>query len=342
MAKDPNLDKYLRIVERLRAGKPVSKEEYKHFLGFTQEIDEVKLAKIRAKLSTKEGLANMTDDDVATYIDETSKLLSSDRYKEQTLELAKDAEEGRVSNNVATGLNLLLSGVDIATSIKQIRGSDKLLKETIKPGKPTAPGRDPYLAQALNQAQQGSFDQSRALAPAQGQILDQYLSDMNNARVVSSGQSGAYGSLGQVAANRRNKAAQELVPLADGIRAREKGRLDNLIGMRMNETQNNYANQSQFYAQDLDQYNRDMQAAGSLGATGRQNLRQSLGTLGQQVSGVAGRAVANKKYDNIYNQMSNYGEGNADIAVKANQMLDDRFSNLTSDDDIDSYNRAYY
>ncbi len=341
MAKDPQLDKYLRILERLRAGREVSKEELKHFASYSQDIDEGKLEKIRLKLSTKEGLANLTDEDVTSYIDEGRKALSSPAYKDKTLELARDAEQGKLSDKIAAGLNTALSGIDIASSIKQINQANKLAK-TPRPGRPNIPNVDPRLDQALNKAQQGTFDQSRALAPAQLQILNQYLSDINNAKVVSGGQSGTYGALGQVAANRRNEAAQSLIPLADQIKAREQGRYDNLLGMKLQQNQQNFDNQNQLYNVDLDQYNQAQRAAGALGATGRSNLRNSMANFGQQIPGAIASGVVDDKYKNIYKQMEGYGADNAAISAYANKAIDDRYSNpygtLTSDDTI---NQAY-
>jgi hypothetical protein len=342
MAKDRDLEKYLRILGRLRSGKNVSDEEMKHFASYSQDIDEVKLAKIRNKMSTEEGLKNLTDEDVTAYIDEAKKALSSDTYKDQTLELAKEAEQGKISEKVAQGLNLALAGSDIATSLSQIQQGKNLASKSIRPRKPGVPGRDPLLAQAINDATQGTLDQSKALAPAQLQILDQYLSDLNQAKSVSGGQSGQYAALGQVASNRRNRAALDLVPMADQIKAREKGRLDNLIGMRMNETQNNFNNQSQFYGTDIDQYNRDQQAAGSLSSTGRVNLRNSMANFGQSIPDIVAKLSTDQKYSKLYNQMlSNHGDSAATASVYANKALEDRYSNLSSDDDINLYNQAY-
>jgi hypothetical protein len=324
MAQDKPLDKYIRIVQRLRAGKKVSPEEIKHFLTFTTQVDDVKLAKIREKLSTAEGIKNITDDDVSTIIEEGRKELASDKYKEDVLDIAKEAESGRTSEAIRTGLNTLLAAGDIVASVQQIAESNKLLNQSKKPGRPSVPGRDPYLQQALSQAQQGSFDQSRALAPAQQGIQNQYLSDLNNAQIASTGQAGTYGALAQVAANRRNEANVGLIPIADQLRQQEKQRLDSLVGMRMNETQNQFQNQAQFYPQDLAQYNLDQQAAGALGATGRSNLRTSMANFGQQIP-EASNYLTNRKYAKLYNQFSPYGKENAQIAVDTKKFYDDRF-----------------
>jgi hypothetical protein len=340
MPRDKDLEKYLRIVERLRAGKPVSKEEMKHFTSYSQDVDEVKLAKIRTKLSSSEGLKNLTDQDVSDYIDEAKKALTSDTYKDQTLELAKDAQEGRTSDKVAQGLNTVLAGIDIGTSINQINQGKKLAAGNVRPNRPLAPGRDPYLAQALNQAQLGTMDQSKALAPAQLQILDQYLSDLNNAKTASAGQAGIYGALGQEAANRRNRASLDLVPLADQIKAREQGRYGDLLQMRQNETQNNFQNQAQFYPSDLAQYNLTNQMAGNLSSQGRVNLRNSLANAGQSIPDIVAKLRSDQQYNKLYNQMSaNHGDVAANAAVYANKSLNDKYSNINSDDNL--YNQAY-
>lgn len=331
MPQDKNLDKYVRIVQRLRSGKKVSKEEIKHFLSYTAHVDDNKLAKIKAKLSTDEGIKNITDEDVSTIIEEGRKQLASDAYKEDVLTIAQEAESGRTSEAIKTGLNTLLAAGDIATSVQQINESKNLLNQSKKPGRPSVPGRDPFLQQALNQAQQGSFDSSRALAPAQQGIHNQYLSDLNNAQIASTGQAGTYGALAQVAANRRNEANVGLIPIADQIRNQQQNRLDSLIGLRMNETQNQFQNQSQFYPQDLQQYNLDQQAAGALGATGRSNLRTSLANFGQQIPEAA-NYLTNRKYSRLYNQMTPYGKDNADIAVKAQKYQDERFG-MTPDEE---------
>lgn len=340
MPKDKDLEKYLRIVERLRAGRPVSKEELRHFTSYSQDIDEGKLAKIRAKLSTEEGLKNLTDQDVSDYLSEAQKAMSSDTYKDQVLQLSQDAEKGRVSEKVAQGLNAALSGLDIQSSINQINQGKKLAASNVRPNRPTVPGRDPALQQALNQAQIGTLDQSKALAPAQLQILDQYLSDLNNAKVASAGQTGIYGALGQQAANRRNRASLDLVPLADQIKAREQGRYGDLLQMRQNETQNNFQNQAQLYPSDLDQYNRNNVAAGNLAAQGRVNLRNSITNAGQSIPDIVAQLRTDRQYNKLYNQMSqNHGDTAAQAAVYANKALNDKYANINSDDSL--YNQGY-
>jgi hypothetical protein len=331
------MDKYLRILQRMRAGKKISKEEIKFFLGYSADVDETKLEQLR-----KKEFKDLSSEEIQQMIDESGKLLLTDPdNKAKALELAQDAEKGRVSDNIAIGLNAILAGSDISASRAQIAESNRLLGNSKKPSRPGAPKADPYLDQAINQAQVGTMDASRALAPAQLQILDNYLSDINNAKVASTGNAGQFGSLAQAASSRRNRAAQELVPIGDQVKAREQSRLDNLIGTRIDQNQQSFANQASLYPTDMQQYMMEQQIAGSLGATGRENLRTSVGNLANLIPSTFSKLAANRKYDGLYNQMSGYGKDNAKIAVNAQRDLDRRFGNLSADDDISTWEQTY-
>lgn len=331
------MDKYLRILQRLRAGKPVSKEEIRFFVDFTSDVDEEKLKSLQRK-----SFKDLSIDEIQQMIDESGKLMLSDpSNKAKTLELAQEAEQGRVSDKIATGLNILLSGADIAASVRQINESNKLLNQNKKPARPGVPKADPYLDNAINQASQGTLNAQRAIAPVQQEIGDQYLSDLNNAKIASTGQAGTYGALAQVAANRRNRSANQLAPIYDQVRSNELGRLDNLVGMRMGQNQQNFANQASLYQTDLDQYNQALQSAGALGSTGRSNLRNSLGNFASFLPSAVSKMQSDRKYNDIYNRMAGYGDDNAKAAVNAQRELDRRFGYLTSDDDISTWEQAY-
>jgi hypothetical protein len=331
------MDKYLRILQRMRAGKKISKEEIKFFLGYTSDVDETKLNELK-----KKEFKDLSTEEIQQMIDESGKLLLTDPdNKAKALELAQDAEKGRISDNITTGLNALLTGADIMTSKAQIAESNRLLGNSKRPSRPALPKADPYLDQAIGQAQLGSLDASRAIAPAQLQILDNYLSDINNAKTAATGNAGQFGALAQVASSRRNRAAQDLIPIADQVKAREQARLDNLIGQRIDQNQQNFANQASLYPIDMQQYQWDQNVAGSLGATGRENLRTSVGNLANLVPNTFSKLAANRKYDSLYNQMSGYGKENAAIAVKAQQDLDRRFSNPGIYDDSPTWEQTY-
>lgn len=334
------MDRYLEILRALRAGRDVPQGDIKYFIGFAPNADSAQYEKLKAKISTEEGLKNFTDEDFSNYMNEAKKMLTTGKYKEDVLAIASQAEQGKVNANLTAGLNTLLAGTDIMQSIQQIKQSKQLLNQTRRPTRPGALTRDAMLQQALNGAQGDVLDQSRALAPARLDILDQYQSDLGNARTASTGQAGAYGAYSQVAANRRDRANLNLVPLQDQIRQRAQGRYDQLLGMHLNENQAINQSQSQFYPQDLYQYGLDRAAAGELGQIGHQNLRSSLTGLAAQIPSTLSRYATNRKYNDLYNQMSVYGAKNAQYMVDAHKGMDDHWGNNTGLGQ-DLYEQAY-
>jgi Arc/MetJ-type ribon-helix-helix transcriptional regulator len=310
------LKKYLAIAKKLREGKATS-DEVNFFIEYTPQIDQAKIDKL-----VKGGEFASYEDAQAAIREASISLQSSPEYKQQLINLSQEAEAGRISENLASGLNLIMGGVDIANSLKQVRAGDAAARRSRRPSRPAVPQRDMYLQAALRGAEEATFDGERALAPARAEIQDQYLSDVSDAKIASGGQQGSYGAFRQLAANRRNRAGLNLIPIADGIRREQQGRYDNLLGMRADETQQMFRNNVGLYGSDLDQYNQDQAAAASLGATGRSNLRDSLYNMAGQGANFIGRNASKRKYDRIRNQMSMYGDTAAEAAVKAEQNLD--------------------
>ena len=173
----------------------------------------------------------------------------------------------------------MLSGVDIATGASQVRSAERGLRQLRRPSLPNIPRPDELLNQQIYQAQDQTQGIGRTLAPYDAAVRDAYSVDMANARTASGGQMGAYGAYGQGAVNRRNRAALQGIPLGEEVRRGNLQRLDNLAGMRQNIDQQNFRNQLSLSQLGLNQYNLEAQTLGQLGAVGRQNISNSLGTL---------------------------------------------------------------
>lgn len=322
------LQRYFEVARKLRSGQEVPKGDISFFLEYSPNVDQTVLQKM-----VDAGEAATPEEASAALIESGRALQSSPQYKDQTLSLAKDAEKGKLSDQLAQGIGLILGASDIGQSIAQIQASKKGLAGSRRPARPAIPQRDTQLANALRQSQESTNDAGRALAPSQAQIQDQYQNDLANARIASTGQAGAYGAYSQLAANRRNRSAMELVPIQDQIRREQQGRQDQLLGMRMQENQNMFDNQQQLYGQDLQQYNQDQQAYGQLGATGRSNLRNSLYGLGQQLAPAVADMYTKRKYRNLRNQaMAAYGPEFANTVIQANKNLDGYYGTMTPDD----------
>jgi hypothetical protein len=290
---------------------------------FTPDIDE------KAINDYLKDAKNATPEQArAAMLEAGRQLQSNPVYKEKLVQITSDAKGKKVSDKLATGINLVLAGTDIANSINQVRQGDTAAKRSRRPSRPVIPQRDALLQQALSQSQQGTFDQERAIAPVRAEIQDQYQNDIANAKIASTGQAGAFGAYAQLAANNRNRAALNLAPIQDQIKAREQQRYDSLLGMRMDETQQMFGNQAQLYNQDLNQYNQDQQAAASLGSVGRENLRGSLYNLGSQIAPAICRASADRRIRNLRNQLTAmYGDELGNKMTEAHKTLDNQTNN---------------
>lgn len=329
------LKRFFKTAERIRKNLEVSDDDLSFYLSYAPEIDQ---KKIDDYLKSDK---NATQAETEAAVIEAGRILQTNpAYKEQLVKVATDKKGAELADKISTGVNLILGGTDIANSINQIRKSNQASARSKRPGRPAIPQRDQYLQQALRSAEEGTFDAARALAPAQAQISDQYQADIADAKTASTGQAGAYGAYRQLAANRRNRAAMNLAPIADNIRAREQERYDNLLGMRQAETQRMFDNNVQLYGQDLNQYNQEQQAAGALGATGRQNLRGSLYNFAGQVAPAIGDYYSRRKYSRLRNEASAAGL-NPDLTEKVSRTLDGYAGNMTMDDTPEYWNQIY-
>jgi hypothetical protein len=222
---------------------------------------------------------------------EMEKYRNTPEAKDYMNTLLKERAGDRFVKNFKPFFTSILQGVDVANSLSQIRTANNAVRALVPPTLPQSPGPDPALSGAIAKAQQGTFDASRAIAPIKQAANDRYQTDINNAKVVSNGQAGAYGSYAQAASNERYRSGGQQAAVADQVRAREQARLDGLIGMRAGNAQQDFSNRMQGTQIAMDQYNRNALAASTLGSVGRVNLRNSLQGLPESALRTAGAAM---------------------------------------------------
>lgn len=194
----------------------------------------------------------------------------------------------------------ILSGADLATSISQISQANKAMRGLSRPVAPPVPGLDPALEAAISSISPERAAQT-AILPAETQIREQRLADELRARAVSGGQGALYSTLGNIASTRAGRLGAELIPIGEQARAREQARLNALLGLRSNISQQNFANVANLYGTALNQYNLDVGAAGALGQAGRQNLRTTMSTLPENLLRAYSNfmPVVNPYYNNL-------------------------------------------
>lgn len=276
----------LNILSKISKGEKLSVDDNKaltEFLAYTENPDKLPQDK-QAEFDSASALANEMSDSIQAYV-------SSDTYKKAQESIQKQIKADKITGATAEILNLGLSIGDLVTSGNQIRSADRGISNLKRPSIPTPPGVDPALSQALVGAERDiNLAPGRAIGPAQLQVMDQYLKDINTAKTASTGQASNFGALAQVASTRRNRASQSLAPIAEQARQNAIGNRNNLLGIKGNQRQNDFSNRLAATRLQEDRYNRDAQALGALGSAGRTNRQTAFNNLASVLPSVLGGA----------------------------------------------------
>lgn len=256
----------------------------------------------------------------------------------------------RLSAKYQPFFQAIMAGGDIAASLGQIKQARRAAANLRPPAMPAVPGLDPALNQSIRDAQVGTFDAARIAGPARQELQDTYNKELALAKAIGGGQSATLGALGQVAAMRKNRGAASLIPLLDQARAREEGRLDNLVGRRGDLIDRNYRNQFYQFMSARDMYDKDAAAIGALGSAGRQNLRTGVQSLLGAVPGVAARIPMNgygDKFSEYEASLNNSLTNQSQLPSPYSQLGEGRQGGMISDywvkdPIIDQYSRMKY
>lgn len=320
--KDLDLKKYFQIIQKVQSGVSVSDDEAKYLMEHIPHGDEeLKDLNDRIEKAKESGIVPKELNEQAAF-QAAQTFMQSPVYKSQMAKIIADADSGKLSDRLTTAFNIALGGADVGQSINQIEQSKNLLDRSVRPGKPAPIVSDQNLAQALRQAQQGTYDVSQQLAPAQAQAQDQYASDLQNAKTASTGQAGAFGAYAQAAANRRNRAGLEQSALGSQIMMQNRANYNQLLGLKQQENQNIFHSQAFSYPYDLNQYQTEQQTAARLGQVGRENLRNSAANFGQAIVGGVTNEAKERKLrmlqsmigdhaSNAYDKLHSYNYGSS-------------------------------
>lgn len=191
--------------------------------------------------------------------------------------------------------DIITTGVEVADAKEQIRQADKEAQALQKPTAPSILKKNPKLKAAMRRAETDLAGEGDAayLSPYERQARDQYSKDMAVAKTASTGQAGTYGALGQVASSRRQKGAENLIPLMADKRQADRANMQGMIGMDIAEDQAIKKQEMQRYGTGLEQYNIDRDLISKTGSYGRQNLAMGRRALNRQVSDALGEPLYN-------------------------------------------------
>ena len=198
--------------------------------------------------------------------------------------MAQNKKLGQISVLAGQVASIAGQASDIKNSKEQIRVAKEGIAKLRKPQAPVIDGTDPALDQEIYDAQMGTTDQSQLAASARAGYDDVYNRDLNQARIASTGQAGAYGAMGQLASGRRNRAETRLAPEMNTIRRGEQERLRMLLNQREGQNARRSRQRQGLYNTELAQYNTEANALGSLMSTGLSNKRNAWRAMGRSVS----------------------------------------------------------
>lgn len=308
------------ILLALQSGRPLSKEQSDYLV---DSLGKVSAGKVPP--TEKDKTSEQLEKEILGAMDA---LRSTPEGQKQLKESIAERRTQRYIKRYTPFFNAMLAGADIATSLKQVRESKDLLRNLNRPSMPSIPGIDPALDSSIRDAQRGTMDAARAVAPMRQDLEDQYNKDIALAKSIGGGQASTVGALGQVASLRRARGIGSMAPIIDDVRAREQGRLDGLVNQRSAVTQQNYQNRLGQAKIGLEQYGEDARAIGALGAAGRMNLRNSASSLLNAVPGVAARV--GQGYGDKY---GSYEQSLNNSLLNKPRSNGNPFSSLDSNDD---------
>jgi hypothetical protein len=246
-------------------------------------FDEAKFQTLQTELKRdrKPGDPPVNPEVVKQFIDQARFQVGSPENKDRLARLRAVEDAKNKNTAFSNAANLFLAGADLASAQKQINEYKRGLKSLVKPGGLPVLGVDPYLESAKRAAEIAPARETTAAMAARQQLGDIYRAELMQAPVAAAGQTGAFGALGQAASTRRRRGAMEMMPALEQIRAQQQQERAQLADRSAQQTA--AINRSMQDAQRIaiERNLQEQQALGALGAAGRENLRTSLGELGQ-------------------------------------------------------------
>jgi hypothetical protein len=344
LSSDESLKKFMAISQAVQSGREISEEDGKFLMEHIPQSDaELVALRQQMDIAQQKGIIPKELDEQVAF-KAMEQYMQSPAYKEHLAGMVADQKAGKLGDRLSGVLNIALSGGDIAQSINQISQSKNALAKSVRPGRPAPISSDQNLQQALRQGQEGTYDVSKQLAPAQAAANDQYLEDIQNAKTASAGQSGAFGAYTQAAANRRNRAGLEQSALGSQIMQQNRQNYQGLLGLKQQENQNIFNSRNANYGTDMQQYQYEQQAAANLGRVGYENLNRGVNSLASAGQNFAVDQVRQRQLQMLHNNMDKYGHG-ATATNAVNQLAKNYYDSAYKDygvplstvDDIKGY-----
>lgn len=268
--------------------------------------DDTKLVQdLLAEARKRVDAGEMTSDQTSEFIDLNEWVMNGE-----------GAEFMKGKHGEVKAKEILREFVDVGTAIADLSTAGQQIAEgeasqTTKPTPPRRYSLDPNISQSITESLRGISPSGieALVSPVKQDISDAFTEDLNIAKIASSGQAGAFGSLGQAAINRRLRAAGDLGLLRNQIRESNLRNLNYALQNRLGERRLQQQRDLNVFGRNLGQFNLEQQAAGNLEQAGRINRRSSLLNLTGRLLPIADRLISNQavqgKIGDLANKISN-------------------------------------
>lgn len=222
-----------------------------------------------------------------------------------TPQYANNRLKDEITKAIGDGAQLYEAISNIGTARGQIRQADEAAEALVEPAVPGITPKSTELAEATESARKRLSGPIAEIDPILQRNLDLLQKNLGVAKTASAGQAGAYGALGQQAINQARRGAMAAIPEIGRIKRGDEAAYRDLLRQGTAEDRNRFNQQMQAYDALNRRYLTEAEAAGNLGAAGRENLAYGRRAMTDQLGRtVAPLAVSGKTgVENILNNI---------------------------------------
>lgn len=298
---------YVDLVKKLNKGGTVSNFTDQELATFVKLSMRSPGKETIDKLNALAGKEGIKPEEVGKMIEAQRATLSDPANKKRLLELSRKQDIANKNTMYSNALGLMLSAGDIAAGQKQISEFQRRTKELKRPTRPGPMAADPYLDAAKKVAERGTYGETIAAKAARQQSFDAYQQDIQNVRVASTGQAGAYGAGAQAAVTRLGRRGAEMAPQIEAMRQGREQQRAQMAGLSAQENAARYKTMADMYPFDLETYQAESKAIGEMGAAGYQNRRLGMAEMAPFAATMYGNERINRRYNALTNQLMSMG-----------------------------------
>lgn len=220
----------------------------------------------------------------------TSKLDEIPRFKNYN-------KRQEIAKGIEGGVEVLRTLSNLSVGQRQRDKARELEAGLQEPSAPPTTAKSIELEEATATARRDLSAPLRDLDPILQQNIQNLRGNLGAAKTASTGQAGIYGSLSQNAFNQAQRANNALIPAIQNIRRQQKAEYNKLISAGISEDDMRFKQSMAKYDIANQNYVREAQAIGNLGAAGSLNVYNQQNELFNQIGGSVSPLINNNLFN---------------------------------------------